>query len=118
MSEINNFQPQFPASPKIDNKPITPKVQEETAVTKEAQSAATPKADLPSIGLPGRSQVKPTDNVASDIDEFLKNPEMIGKAVLFFDQAYDQLIKEGHSEEESYAMAGQITKAFKSEFLN
>ncbi len=115
MSEINNFPPQIPASAKIENKNTLPKPQEEVLLQKE-EIAAAPKTDLPSIGLPGRSQVKATDNVAGDIDFFLKNPEMVEKANHFFEMTYDQLKAKGYPE--AYETATQITNAFTKEFLN
>ncbi len=116
MSEINNnnFPPQIPAA-KIDNKPIVPKIQEEQAAPKDTQKPEQ-KAELPSIGLPGRSQVKSTGTVLSDIDFFLKNPEMVEKANNFFEMTYNQLKEKGYPE--AYETAAQITDAFTKEFIN
>ena len=122
MSEINNnnFKPQVPVNPKLDPKPVAPKT-EEIVASKEEVLAQSPKIDLPSIGLPGRSQVKPSENVNSDIDFFLKNPEMVEKANEFFDMVYEQLKQNDQEKEKkapAYETAAQITNAYVKEFLN
>lgn len=64
----------------------------------------------------GRSQVTLPDNIDGDIKFMMKMPEKVEQANLFFDRAYELLMKD-KNEERAYEKAAQITQAFKDEFL-
>lgn len=115
MSEINNLPPQsrgkIEAKPTIQAKPL------EEDLSCKGSICDCPKCDIkPGLGVLGQSQVKRPENVATDTEFFMKNPEIVAICDEYFEKTLEKLTAD--KDPQAYENACVLTDAFAKEFAS